>query len=236
MRRAATEDDDAIEELSAIADADPRRLTPHLSLLLDLDVLYPAKLYRAADADVVRRIIEQVDSGRTPDRLNHLLMVLAHSAHPSAESALRRWTTQPPAGSDKLYVDALSYAHEGGWAIGSDGRRRDLCGDTAYRWVMRATAPGVDRPACPWCASPLWVAADLDTTDADIAAALAHTGWSGRLVIETCHFCACYTTLYSHVTATGDVTWWAAIPARATSRTPPNRRTPRHCRRSSGRP
>ncbi|MET8086523.1 hypothetical protein [Micromonospora sp. NPDC005237] len=209
IRRAAAEDDDAIEELCAIADTDPRRLTPHLSLLLDLDVLYPAKLYRAADADVVRRVIEQVDSGRTPDRLNHLLMVLAHSAHPSAESALRRWTPQPPAGSGELYVNALRYAHEGGWTVGSDGRRRDLCGNTAYRWVMRETAPGADRPGCPWCASPLWVAADLDTTDAAIAAALAHTGWSGRLVIETCHFCACYTTLYSHVIPAGGATWWA---------------------------
>ncbi|MFG1649599.1 hypothetical protein ACGFIE_06705 [Micromonospora sp. NPDC049275] len=209
IRRAAVEDDDAIEELSAIADTDPRELTPYLGLLLDLEVLCPAKLYRAADADLVGRVIEQIDSGRTPDELNDLLLILAHSAHPSAESAMRRWSTQPPAGSDELHVDALGYAHEGGWAVGSDGRRRDLCGDTAYRWVMRETAPGADRPTCPWCASPLWVAADLDTTDAAISAALAHTGWSGRLVIETCHFCACFTTLYSHVTPAGGTTWWA---------------------------
>ena len=95
IRRAADEDDDAIEELGEIADADPERLSPYHGSLLDLDLLWPATLYRAADADVVGRVIEQVDGGRTPDRLNHLLLILAHSAHPLAENALRRWSTQP---------------------------------------------------------------------------------------------------------------------------------------------
>ncbi|SCL21214.1 hypothetical protein GA0074692_1118 [Micromonospora pallida] len=208
VRRAAAEDDDALEELSLIAGLDPRRLTPHLGLLLDLDVLWPAKLYRAADTDVVRRVVEQIDGGRTPDRLNHLLAILAHSAHPLAESAMRRWSTEPPAGAGELHVGVLSYAREGGWTVGLDGKRRDLCGDTAYRWVMRETPRRADGPNCPWCASPMWTAADLDTTEPATGAAMAHTGWSGRLVIETCHFCACYTTLYSRVTPAGVATWW----------------------------
>ncbi|MEU5725876.1 hypothetical protein [Micromonospora sp. NPDC047738] len=209
IRRTAAEEDDAIEELCAIADTDPRRLTPHHGLLLDLDVLWPGKLYRAAGADVVRRVIDQIDGGRTPDRLNHLLLVLAHSAHPLAESAMRRWSTQPPPGVDKLHVGPLRYAQEGGWVVGPDGNRRDLCGETAYRWVMRETSRRVERSHCPWCASPLWTAADLDTADPATGAAMAHTGWSGRLVIETCHFCACYTTLYSRVTPAGAAAWWA---------------------------
>lgn len=69
-------DDDAIEELSIIADTDPARLTPYLGSLLDRNVLWPAKLYRAADADVVHRVVERIDGGRTPDRLNHLLLIL----------------------------------------------------------------------------------------------------------------------------------------------------------------
>jgi hypothetical protein len=201
-------DDDAIEELSIIADTDPARLTPYLDSLLDRDVLWPGKLYRAAGADVVRRVVERIDGGRTPDRLNQLLIILAHTAHPLAESAMRRWSTQPPAGADKLYVGALTYAREGGWTVGPDGRRRDLCGSTAYRWVLRETPRRADGPTCPWCASPLWTAADLDTTDPAVGTALTHTGWSGRLVIETCHFCACYTTLYSRITPVGDTVWW----------------------------
>jgi hypothetical protein len=208
ISRAAAEGLSAIEELSAIADTDPQRLTPHQGLMLDLNVLSPPKLYRAADADVVGRVIEQVDSGRTPDRLNHLLLILAHSAHPLAERAMRRWATQPPAGADELYVGPLSYAHEGGWTVGPDGSRRDLCGDTAYRWLMRETSRRADHPNCPWCASPLWTAAELDTAEPAIGAALAHTGWSGRLLIETCHFCAYYATLYSQVTPSGTATWW----------------------------
>ncbi|MFJ6198233.1 hypothetical protein [Micromonospora sp. NPDC092111] len=201
-------EDDAIEELSTIADTDPGRLTPYLSSLLDRDVLWPGKLYRAADADVVRRIVERIDGGRAPDQLNQLLVILAHTAHPMAESAMRRWSARPPAGADKLYVGALTYAREGGWTVGPEGRRRDLCGSTAYRWVMRETPRRADGPTCPWCASPLWTAADLDTADPAVGTALEHTGWSGRLVIETCHFCACYTTLYSRVTPAGATAWW----------------------------
>jgi hypothetical protein len=227
VRRAAAEDDDAIEELCVIADVDPRRLTPHLGLLLDLDVLWPAKLYRAADTDVVRRVVEQIDGGRTPDRLNHLLVILAHSAHPLAENAMRRWSTEPPAGADELPVGALSYAREGGWTVDPDGNRRDLCGDTAYRWVMRTTSRGANGSNCPWCASPMWTAADLDTTEPTTGAAMAHTGWSGRLVIETCHFCACYTTLYSRVTPAGTAIWWTGntrpgyLPGAAEPEDPP---------------
>ncbi|MEW2477687.1 hypothetical protein AB0875_28325 [Micromonospora gifhornensis] len=208
IQQVAADDGDAIEELCQIADTDPGRLTPHLGSLLDLDVLWPAELYRAADADVVHRIIERIDGGRTPECLNHLLVILAHTAHPLAEDALRRWSTEPPGGADQLYVPVLTYAHEGGWTVTPDGHRRELCGSTAYQWVMRDTPRRADGPTCPWCSSPLWIAADLDTTEPAVAAALAHTGWSGRLVIETCHFCACYTPLYSQVTPTGSTTWW----------------------------
>jgi hypothetical protein len=209
IRNAAAEDDDAIEQLCEIADTDPESLTPYLGVLLDADVLWPARVYRAADADVIRRIIDRIDGGSAPDRLNHLLIILAHTAHPLAESAMRRWSTRPPAGADELHVSVLSYALEGGWTAEADGSRRDLCGTTAYQWVLRETPQRAGGPTCPWCASPLWIAADLDTADPAVRAAIAHTGWSGRLVIETCHFCACYATLFSQVTPAGDSTWWS---------------------------
>ncbi len=209
IRQIAAEDDDAIEELCQIADTDPEKLTPYLGSLLDLDVLWPATLYRAADVDVVHRIIERVDGGRTPEQLNHLLVILAHTAHPLAVNAMRRWSTEPPRGADQLHVNALDYAHEGGWTVTPDGNRRELCGGIAYQWVMREAPRRAGDASCPWCTSPLWIAADLDTAEPAVGAALAHTGWSGRLLIETCYFCACYTTLYSQVTPTGSTTWWS---------------------------
>ncbi|MEU4558673.1 hypothetical protein AB0F72_09785 [Actinoplanes sp. NPDC023936] len=213
VRRAAGDDDVAVEELSEIADSAPARLTPHHGLMLDHDLLWPAKLYRAADEQTVRRVIERVDAGADRLSLNHLLLVLAHSGHPLAELALRRWASQPPPGAGELHVGPLDYAQEGGWTIDADGSRRELCGDVAYEWLLRAPAPGragdsPDRKTCPWCSSPLWVAAELDFGKQAVVTALWHTGWSGRLVVETCYFCACYATVFSEVTPDGGASWW----------------------------
>ncbi|MCW3839072.1 hypothetical protein ONA70_03045 [Micromonospora yasonensis] len=43
--------------------------------------------------------------------------------------------------------------------------------------------------------------------DPRVAAALAHTGWQGRLRPTTCHLCSCYTTLYVQVTPDGGAVW-----------------------------
>ncbi|MBB2941102.1 hypothetical protein FB565_000806 [Actinoplanes lutulentus] len=234
VRRAAGDDDVAAEELAEIADSAPGDLTPHHGLMLDLDLLWPAKLFRAADDVTVRRVVAQVDAGQGQGRLNHLLLVLAYSGHPLAEQALRRWSTSPPPGADELYVGSLDYAREGGWTVDTDGSRRELCGDTAYEWLLRESSREPSGATCPWCTSPLWVAADLnaadlnaadldaadldaadlnaadlDAADPAVRAALAHTGWSGRLVVETCHFCACYATLFSKVSPDGGSSWWA---------------------------
>lgn len=210
VRRAAADDDEAAEALEMLADTEPDRLTPYQGLMVDLDLLWPAKLYRVADPEAISRIVERVDSGQTPDQLslNHLLLALAHSGHPIAEQALRRWETQPPPGADQLHVSPLNYAPEGGWAVDPDGTRRELCGDTTYQLLMQETPPSADPSRCPLCTAPLWTAADLDTAEPEVAAALAHTGWSGRLILKTCHFCACYSTLYSHVAPDGVSTWW----------------------------
>ncbi|MEH0971709.1 hypothetical protein V6U77_11295 [Micromonospora sp. CPCC 205546] len=209
IRAAAAGDDDALEELIEIAAAEPARLVGHLSLLLDAGVLWPPTLYRGATGDVVRRIIDDVDAGRAPHRLNHLLLILAHASDPRAEQALRRWQEQPPAGADKLHVGALAYARQAGWTVAPDGSRRELCTPTAYRLIPNEVPRPADGPACPWCASPLWTIADLDTGTPEVGEVLAHTGWAGRLRIVTCHLCACYAALCCEVTPDGEAVWWA---------------------------
>ena len=191
-----------------MADSQPARLVPYQGLMLDLDVLWPPKLYRGAEEGVVAAVVAQVEAGPEVLRLNHLLLVLAHSGHPLAEEALRRWDAAPPAGFETLHVGPLSYAREGGWAVGADGRRRELCADVAYEWLVRDAKPRGDQGHCPWCASPLWTAAELDTAEEAVAEALGHTGWSGRLTVETCVFCSCYATVFSRVEPDGSAGWW----------------------------
>ena len=208
MEAAGAGDDDAVEELSRIAADEPERLTGHLDTLFDEGVLWPPTLYRSADPDLVRRVVERVDAGDTPDRLNHLLLVLAHTGDPLAEQALRRWQEQPPAGAERLHVGALAYARAGGWTVAPDGSRRELTAPTAYQLVMRAAPRADDVAACPLCSSPLWTIADLDTDTPEVAETLAHTGWRGRLRIVTCHLCACYSALCCRVTPDGGAAWW----------------------------
>ncbi|MGI5238249.1 hypothetical protein [Dactylosporangium sp. CA-139066] len=205
VERAGGDDEDAIEELVAIADSEPGRLGQYHARMLQLDVLWPGKLYRGAGEGVVSDVIAQVEAGQELGRLNHLLLVLAHSGHPLAEGALRRWAEAPAPGFEALHVGPLAYAREGGWSVDADGRRRELCAGVAYEWLIRDAAPRADRPGCPWCRSPLWRAAELDAGETD---ALRHTGWSGRLTVETCAFCSCYTTLYSRVQPDGGAAWW----------------------------
>jgi hypothetical protein len=216
VRRAAADDDDydAHEDLADLADADPSRLTPHHALMLDLGLLWPAKLFRAAGADTITRAVAEIDAGQEHLRLNHLLLILAHSGHPVAEQAHRRWSSAPPPGAADLYIPPLAYTREGGWTIDADGTRRELCGDTAFEWRLRETSqPGgetsqLNDATCSWCSSPMWRVADLDFADPSVAAALAHTGAAGRVLIETCHLCSCYDTVFTQVTADGGSSWW----------------------------
>ncbi|MEU4692426.1 hypothetical protein [Actinoplanes sp. NPDC023714] len=201
LRRSAADDDVAAEQL---ASTDPSSLTPHHGLMLDLGLLWPARLYRAADAATIDRVVAEIDAGQEHLRLNRLLLILAHSGHPHAEQAFRRWSAQPPPGADELHVPPLAYTREGGWTIDPGGARRDLCADTAFELGLADGAPS--GKTCPWCSSPMWVAADLPAET--VATTLPHTGWQGRLVFETCHFCACYETLFSRVTPDGGAQWW----------------------------
>nr|BFE73601.1 hypothetical protein GCM10020092_069020 [Actinoplanes digitatis] len=179
VRAAAADDDDALEELVAIAAAEPARLAGHLGPLLDAGVLWPPVLYRGAGGDVVRRIVEDVDAGRAPGRLNNLLAILAFASDPGAEQALRRWQESPPPGADQLHVRALDYAREAGWTVAPDGSRRELCAPTAYQMIMNGVPRAGGGPACPWCRSELWTVVDLDVGVAEVGVALAHTGWGG---------------------------------------------------------
>ena len=119
LTAAAHGDYDAIGELEKVAAAGPDRLAPHLHQLLDLGILWPPTLFRAADSGVVQRVIDRVDCGRHDADLNRLLLVLAHTRDPLAEAAFRRWSAVPPPGTDKLHVGPLEYAKQGAASVAS---------------------------------------------------------------------------------------------------------------------
>jgi hypothetical protein len=206
VRAAANDDWDAVHELEKIAAADLGRLAGYLPVMLELGVLWPPVLYRAASDDVVRQIIDRIDRGDSPGQLNHLLLILGHTRNPRAAQALRRWQAIPPPGSDQLHITPLAYAQQGGWALGPDGSSRDLCSTTAFELAMVAV-PVSAGPACPWCASPLWTVLDLDTGQEQVRESLAHIGYTGRLRVQTCFLCANFTTLYSQITPDGGSVW-----------------------------
>lgn len=208
VRAAGAGDQSALEELVEIAAASPVRLSEWTGSLFDAGVLWPPSLYRAAGVEVVRRVVEVVDSGSRADELNWLLLIVAHAPGPEAEAALRRWQEHPPVGVDRLHVDALGYARTAGWVIDPDGVRRELCSPTAYQLVMEEVPLMTSNRACRLCASPLWRIADFETGDAAVREVLARTGWSGRLRIDTCYFCSCYSPLFVRVTPGGEPEWW----------------------------
>ncbi|MFC9974692.1 hypothetical protein ACFVH6_27695 [Spirillospora sp. NPDC127200] len=212
VERAASGGDEAVEELAARAAADPASLTPYLPRLLEAGVTWPQVLYRGADEAFQREVVRRVDDG-DPERLYALLLILAHTTGPVAEQAFLRWQERPPPGADALHVPIARIPVEGGWLPRAGGARR-LCGDRAFELAVRDTEDGrpqTDR-LCPWCGNPLWIALDVDTADPRTAAALAHTGWTGRLRVLTCHYCVCYGTTYAHAAPDGLAEWSQDTP------------------------
>ncbi|MFI7544310.1 hypothetical protein [Actinoplanes sp. NPDC049599] len=244
VARAATDDWDAVEQLEQLAKADPAILRPHHRELLERGLLWPSVLFAGADEELVEQIITRIDSG--DQRLGHLLLILAEVRGEPAAAAFRRWQEAPPPGMDRLHIDALAYAREGGWDLRPDGTNHLLYGLIAYELHMKEpnsthgnsggahdsvsaggndagghTAGNGNRPAdtagrdtgegtlCPWCESPIWTVMDLDTANPEVARALAHTGWAGRLRVTTCFLCTNYTTLFTAVTHDGGSSWSA---------------------------
>jgi hypothetical protein len=210
VQAAAADDYDAVGELEKLAAADPARLAPYLAELLYHDVLWPPTLFRAADRDVVTKVVDRIDAGTSSSHdLARLLLILAHTRDAVAEAALRRWQNLPPVGMGNLHLSPLDYAKQGGWTVHKGGARRELCGSVAYELLMRPAPQTAAGEVCPWCASPLWTALDLDTGHAEVGRALAHTQWSGRLRIMTCFLCVNFTPLYTAVTPDGGAAWSA---------------------------
>ncbi|PRX92351.1 hypothetical protein [Allonocardiopsis opalescens] len=189
---------EALDELEYIAAARPDALSPYLAELAAAGIWWPHELYRGADTTLKADLIRRVDAGT--GNVRAMLTALATAGGPDVEAAFARWSTRPPHGRD-----TTGHSLAGGWTL-RDGRRRELCSATAYQLPGKGdivgaavTVGGVERECCPQCGMPLWSVLDADAGDPRVAAALAHTGWQGRLRMVTCHRCACYGTVFCEV-------------------------------------
>ncbi|MEV6157299.1 hypothetical protein AB0L53_43875 [Nonomuraea sp. NPDC052129] len=221
--RIMTGDDHAVFELEDEVDDDPtilRRLRPHLVRLIDAEAYIPIKLFSEADEAFQREAVLRIESG--DQSAWSLVAALTAARGPVVEAAFHRWLERPPYDMDP--DDLARFLHQYGWDFDDRGRRREICGNVAYRLVPEPLpaggAPAEER--CPWCTSPLWVALDGDTANPRFAAALAHTDWQGRLRILTCFFCTTYATIFTQVSPDGDATWsaYTTQPAHLKGRKP----------------
>ncbi len=201
----------ALYRLVKIGRRDPGALTPYLAELAEAGIFSPSELYRGADANVQRMLVERVEAGASREELDHLLRMIAQAGGPIAEAAFRRWRVQAPPGAHALRVPVGEYTTEGGWTLASEGRRR-LCSTRAFALVPAEpkdtpVVGGAAATNCPQCGNRLWLALNVDTEDPKVDAALAHTGWQGRLRVVTCYRCACYGHVFCEVTPDGAAQW-----------------------------
>jgi hypothetical protein len=205
VARAVRHDEDAIEELAELAAEDAEPLAPYLFQLLDADVYTPQVIFRGADEEFQRELIAEIERGDS-HRPHVLLYILAWIRSPLAEAAFRRWAEHPPPDAEWLSGVLFLFTRTGGWEI-RDGRVKELCGADAYELLLDDDDREPSSEHCPWCDSPLWTVLDVDTADAAVAQALAHTGWQGRLRVVTCFLCSCHGTTYSDVAPDGTASW-----------------------------
>ncbi|GIG65843.1 hypothetical protein [Phytomonospora endophytica] len=175
-------------DLYELAETAPERLTPFLPRLIAAGVVYPATLFRAADTAARRALIDRIDAGDPDDDLNHLLMALVQSSGPETAAAFLHWRDDPPPRAGELLVAPAHYLREGGRELDVD-EPRELCSPSGYS-LHTVDGPQIpEGETCHDCDGPLWTALDVDTASPEVAEALAHTAWHGRLRVDVCHRC-----------------------------------------------
>ncbi|MFC9897839.1 hypothetical protein ACFVMC_29470 [Nocardia sp. NPDC127579] len=224
--RAVRGDDTAVAALVQVASRDWEALDPYLVRLLDAGVCHPDNhiLYGCAGEGFKRRLVELVESGICPlpsAEAVYLLAQVSESPDDVVRDAFRRWMIDPPMAlgiSAWTLADVLrSHSWERAWLaeiVGSEvvweipeslqGRHGGVALPLVGRESLEST---VREEHCRWCSSPLWPALDVDTESAAVAAAIAHTGWRGRLRLATCALCSSDVAMVVYTEVAPDGTW-----------------------------
>ena len=185
--------------------------------LIQRQVFYPGVIYREADPVSSEQLVNLVSDAQSDTNhllLNHLLLALAWIGDKAAQQAFNAWRKVVPEWALTLYVPPEAYAQEAGWALMSEGKRRDLFHAQCYPLVKaKSRADYPKNPAkvvdkyegnCPWCNHQLTTLFDLDL----IHPQLRFLNIDGtRIRIVTCEVCTCYGLIYTGVDWAGKAEW-----------------------------
>lgn len=192
-----------------------------LAELIHREIYDPAFLYKHAPADMRDLLLEQVETD--VENRNSLLLVLSWIGDDVVVQRFREWREHAPEWADELYVAPERYAHEGGWELTADGKRRDLFYPDNYAIIKTAekTVPSDDSAhfedtgaafltersqTCAWCGSRLTVLMDIAAGHPAVQA-LPLTGH--RLQVQTCITCSCYGPVYMELDSVQGARWSA---------------------------
>ncbi|MGK9171971.1 DUF1963 domain-containing protein [Yokenella regensburgei] len=169
---------------------------------------YSALPFHRAPPDVRDTLLQRVEHDEK--NRNGLLIILAWIGDDVVVEQFTRWRQTPPAWCRSLHVPPHHYAHQAGWELTVEGRRRDLYFQHCFHLVKHAPAqPAVFRAVtgsgvdCPHCATPLTTLFDVTPELIGISAGC----WSGHIRILTCECCTAYETVFARADA-GEAPQW----------------------------
>lgn len=176
--------------------------------------LYPGILYKEASPAIREKLILQVEQDSA--NRNHLLLALAWIGDEEVVRWFANWRQAPPQWASTLYVPPEHYAHEAGWELDDNGRKRLLFHPESYHFKgckeigeadqaqTAVTALQKDEQKCLWCGSNLTVLFHYDLQH-PIVQFMKLSGEALR--IPACLYCNCYGTVFMKVGLDGSHSW-----------------------------
>lgn len=154
----------------------------------------PAIAFRAAGADICRRVLQSLEDPQTT--AHHALKAAAWIGSDEVVRAFIEFDKTNPPWASSLYVKPSAYAHHAGWEIVA-GKRRELSFAPCYaidRAGAQAANPGIHvfegkAETCTRCGQPLAAMISLDTNVQPLS---RFQLFRERLEVITCHYCVCY--------------------------------------------
>ncbi|MFF2483785.1 DUF1963 domain-containing protein [Paenibacillus sp. NPDC058071] len=187
------------------------RIERGLNALFHNEQYDPGILYKEAGPSIRDELIHLVKS-ESDDR-NHLLLALAWIGDEEVVRLFAEWRENPPQWASRLYIPPENYAHEAGWELDQDGRKRRLFHLECYPFEVHVegsagaeavAALQTDDQTCPWCQGKLTVLFDYHLQHPSVR----FLKLSGeRLRIAACIQCNCYGTVFTKVELDGSYSW-----------------------------